>query len=36
MVRVGFRRVAASWLSGVTGETIHLQLPVTHRLERPG
>jgi hypothetical protein len=36
MVRVGFARVAASWLAGVTGEAIHLQFPVTHRLERPG
>jgi hypothetical protein len=36
MVRVGFARVAASWLAGVTGEAIHLQLTVTHRLERPG
>jgi hypothetical protein len=36
MVRVGCARVAASWLAGVTGEAIHLQFPVTHRLERPG
>ena len=36
MVRIGFARVAASWLAGVTGEAIHLQFPVTHRLERPG
>jgi hypothetical protein len=35
-VRVQFTRVAASWLAGVTGEAIHLQFPVTHRLERPG
>ena len=36
LVRIGFARVAASWLAGVTGEAIHLQFPVTHRLERPG
>jgi hypothetical protein len=36
MVRVGFARVAASWLAAVTGEAFHLQFPVTHRLERPG
>jgi len=36
MVRIGFACVAASWLAGVTGESIHLQFPVTHRLERPG
>ena len=36
MVRLGFAQVAASWLAGVTGEAIHLQFPVTHRLERPG
>jgi len=36
MVRVGFARVAASWLAIVTGEAFHLQFPVTHRLERPG
>jgi hypothetical protein len=36
MIRIGFARVAASWLAGVTGEAIHLQFPVTHRLERPG
>jgi hypothetical protein len=36
MVRLGFARVPASWLAGVTGEAIHLQFPVTHRLERPG
>jgi hypothetical protein len=36
MVRLGFARAAASWLAAVTGEAIHLQFPVTHRLERPG
>jgi hypothetical protein len=36
MVRLGFARVAASWLAGVAGEAICLQFPVTHRLERPG
>jgi hypothetical protein len=36
IVMIGFTPVAASWLAGVSGETIHLQFPVTHRLERPG
>jgi hypothetical protein len=36
MVRIDFALVAASWLAAVSGESIHLQFPVTHRLERPG
>jgi hypothetical protein len=36
ILTVGFPRTSVNWLRSVTGVSIHLQFPETHRLERPG
>lgn len=36
ILTVGFPRMSVSWLRSVTGVSIQLQFPETHRLERPG
>jgi hypothetical protein len=36
ILTVGFPLTSVNWLRSVTGVSVHLQLPETHRLERPG
>lgn len=36
ILTVGFPLTSVHWLRSVTGVSIHLQFPETHRLERPG